>query len=171
MSYRNYAEYQNYIEDLNRRKHDVDKHHVLPIGCYGPNIPENIAQVLMADHRKIHQTLDIASRYFTTLTRKQRMLENGHIVLTVDDIEWRAEIQRNYFDWVHKLPSFMQEMHEVTMENLAMAENNKLYRLTNDKMELEFGDTLKTHWLYVDIQKEISKAIYTRLKSNLPIVT
>ena len=164
--YRTYWEYQSYIWELNRRKYDVDKHHILPISSFWPNVSENIAEVLMADHKKIHQTLDLAYRYFATLTRKQKMIENGHIVLTVDDIEGRAEIQRAYLDWVHKLPNFLQEMHELKLGDLAMLENEKLYRLTNDKIAIELWDTLHNHWLYVDIQKELSKAIYKKLKSK-----
>lgn len=164
--HKTFTEYQTYVWQLNRRKHDVDKHHILPISSYWPNIPENIADVLMADHKKIHQTLDVAYRYFSTIIRKQRSRENWHIVLTVDDIEGRADIQRAYLDWVHKLPNFLQQMHEIKLGELVIIENEKLSRLVHDKLSIELGSTLTNHSIYVEIQKELSKAIYKRLKSR-----
>ena len=162
--FKNFPDYENYVKSLDRRKHDVDAHHCLPISCYGQNVKENIASMLMVDHKKVHQQLDIAYRYFNNMIRKQRMLENWHIVLTTSDIEGRADIQRAYLSGVHKLVNYVQDMHEVKLWELTGLENEKLFRLTNDRYKIQLWDTLQNHQTYVDIQKEISKAIYSKIK-------
>lgn len=74
--YKTFTEYESYVSELSRKKHDVDKHHVLAISSFGPNIKENIVDLLTTDHKKVHQVLDVAYRYFATLIRRQRMKEN-----------------------------------------------------------------------------------------------
>lgn len=162
-----YLKYITRLEWLDRRKNDIDKHHIIPIGCYGPDIAENITLVTAADHKKIHETLDIARRYYSGLLRKQRLRENWHIILTESDIEWRANIQRVYLEWVDKLPSPFDEMHEIKIWELCESEANKLHRLTWDTYDYELWDVLHNHSIYVDIQKEISKDIYFRLKNDI----
>lgn len=165
--YRNFAEYQEYIRWVNRRKIEIDKHHILPVSCYGPNIAENMADTLRNDHKAVHEKLDSAWRYYNNAVRRQRMKENWHIVLTVDDIEGRAEIQRTYLDWVDWLPNYLQDMHEIKLWELVAIENDKLFRIIWDRMKVDLWDTMTNHWYYIDIQKEISKAIYSRLRTTV----
>ena len=164
--FKNFLDYKEHVSRLNRNKNDIDRHHILPVSSFWPNTPENIAEMMISDHRKVHQTLDTAYRYQATMVRKQRMRENGHIVLTQDDIDWRAEIQRTYLDWVSKLPNFLQDMHEVKLGELVLLEQGKLARLTNDILEVELWDTMENHQTYIEIQKEISKTIYDILKQS-----
>lgn len=158
-------EYRDYILWVNRNKVGIDKHHVLPIAIYWPDISENIEPMLQEDHKKLHQELDIARRYLSTLTRNQRKRENGHIVLTTSDIEWRADLQRKYLEDVDKLPNFLQELHDVKLWDLATFEAKKFERLTGDQYPLEIGEVFQNHQQYIDIQKEASKFIYKKLKS------
>jgi len=161
------SDYEKYIWTINPRKISVDKHHILPIQAYWPDTKENIQVVLQNHHKLIHENLDIAFRYFAQVIRKQRQRENWHIVLTESDIEGRADIQRSYLEWVDKLPMWwMIDMHEIKLWQLAELENEKLFRLTWDKMDIELWDTLTNHGHYVDIQKELSKEIYKRLKNK-----
>lgn len=165
--FKNYLDYAAHVSWLNKRKNDISNHHVIPVQAWWPNTPENIAEVLESDHKRIHQELDVAWRYFSERTRKQRLKENWHILLTAGDIEWRADIQRVYLEWVDKLPNFLQDLHEVKIWELATSENEKLFRLTWDRMEIILWGIMHNHQMYVDIQKETSRAIYLILKNNM----
>lgn len=157
-------EYRSFLLWANRNKVAIDKHHVLPICVYWPDIAENLEDMHQEDHVKLHKQLDISGRYLWTLTRNQRKRENGHIVLTTDDIEGRAYMQQIYLEDVNKLPNFLQEMHELKLWELATYEANKFKRLTGSDYPLELWETLENHWQYIDIQKEASKYIYKKLK-------
>lgn len=158
-------ECRDYLLWVNRNKVAVDKHHVLPICTYGPDIAENLEQLRQEDHIRVHKALDISGRYMSTLTREQRKRENGHIVLTESDIQWRADIQWMYLEGVDKLPNFLQEMHDVKLWELAEYEAGKFKRLTGEEYPLQLWDVLSNHGQYVDIQKEMSKYIYKKLRS------
>lgn len=162
---KNLEEYRSFVNWVNRVKTAVDRHHVLPIVVYWPDIAENLENLIQSDHVALHKQLDISGRYLSNLTREQRKRENGHIVLTESDIEGRADMQRAYLEWIDKLPNFLQDMHEVKLWELVQFEAEKFERLTGDQYPLEIGEVLQNHQQYIDIQKEASKFIYKKLKS------
>jgi len=139
-------------------------HHVLPLSIHWPDVEENVALILKDDHRRLHNELDIPMRIFTKMTRNQRKRENWHLILTESDIEWRADIQRAYLEWVDRLPNFLQDMHEVKLWDLAQYEADKFNRLTGEDYKVELWDAMENHWTYIDIMKESSKYIYKKLR-------
>ncbi len=161
---KNLEEYRNFVSWVNRVKTAVDRHHVLPIVVYWPDIAENLENLIQQDHVSLHKQLDISGRYLSTLTREQRKRENGHIVLTESDIDGRADMQRMYLEWIDKLPNFLQDMHEVKLWELAQYEAKKFKRLTGDDYPVELWEAMGNHWQYIDIMKESSKYIYKKLK-------
>lgn len=161
---KNLEEYRNFVSWVNKVKTAVDKHHVLPIVVYWPDIAENLENLLQTDHVSLHKQLDISGRYLSTLTREQRKRENGHIVLTESDIEGRADMQRAYLEWIDKLPNFLQDMHEVKLWELVQFEAEKFKRLTGEAYPVELWEAMENHWTYIDIMKEASKYIYKKLR-------
>jgi len=99
-----------------------------------------------------------------TLTRNQKKRENGHIVLTTDDIEGRAYMQNLYLEDVNKLPNFLQEMHDTKLWELAQFEAEKFKRLTGGEYPVELWEAMQNHWTYIDIMKESSKYIYKKIR-------
>lgn len=161
---KNLEEYRNFVCWVNKVKTAVDRHHVLPIVVYWPDIAENLENLIQQDHVALHKQLDISGRYLSTLTREQRKRENGHIVLTESDIEGRADMQRAYLEGIDKLPNFLQDMHEVKLWDLAQFEADKFKRLTGEEYPVQLWDAMENHWQYIDIMKEASKYIYKKLK-------
>jgi hypothetical protein len=157
-------EYKDFVLWVNRVKTAVDRHHVLPIVVYWPDIAENLENLIQSDHVALHKQLDISGRYLTTLTREQRKRENGHIVLTESDIEWRADMQRMYLEGIEKLPHFLQELHDTKLWELAQYEAGKFKRLTGTEYPVELWEAMQNHWTYIDIMKEASKYIYKKLR-------
>ena len=139
---------------------------MIPISTYWGDYKENIAKILKSDHSPvIHRNNDIASRLFSVLKRKQRIRENGKILLTESDIEWRADIQRMYLEGVQNLPQWrMIDMHNIKLWEVAMREANKFNKLTGENYIPELWDYKHNHQLYIDIQKEISKEIQRLIK-------
>lgn len=158
------GECRDYLAWVNRNKVAIDRHHVLPIQLYWPDIIENLEPLRQEDHVRLHKSLDISGRFMGTLTREQRKRENGHIVLTESDIQGRADMQWMYLEGVDKLPNFLQELHEVKLWELAEYEAGKFLRLTGEQYPLELGEALDNHWQYIDIQKEMSRFIYKKLR-------
>lgn len=156
-----FEEYRKSVLSSGKR---VEQHHVIPVSLFWPDIAENLEWLIQTDHQKLHSMMDMPMNLFSKLTRAQRKRENGHIVLTESDIEWRADIQRVYLENVDKLPWFMQDLHDIKLGELATSESMKFERLTQETYPLELWDALGNHQLYIDIQKEISKWIYQKLK-------
>jgi len=161
---KNLEEYRSFVNWVNRVKTAVDRHHVLPIVVYWPDIAENLENLIQRDHINLHKKLDISGRYLGTLTREQRKRENGHIVLTESDIDGRADMQRMYLEWIDKLPNFLQDMHEVKLWELAQFEAEKFKRLTGEEYPVELWEAMQNHWTYIDIMKESSKYIYKKIR-------
>ncbi len=162
--WKSYNDYASFLWWVNKNKTAIDKHHIIPLQTYWPDLKENIADVLQTDHKIIHNTLDISWRYFSTLIRKQRKKENWNIVLTENDIDGRREIQNLYFEDAHKLPIHLKEMHDVKTWELLEKEAFKFKRLTWEEYPIEIWETLDNILIYNDIQKEISKEIYKKLR-------
>lgn len=156
--------YKDFLSWVDKSHNQIDRHHIIPVSAYWPDIAENLDDLLQSDHIKLHQELDVPSRHFSRMKRKQRIRENGHIVLTPDDIEWRADIQREYLSNVNNLPWYLQEMHDIKLGELAWFEAKKFKRLTWTDYPIELWEALENHWQYIDIQKEASRHICKKLK-------
>jgi len=160
----NIKEYRDYVNWVSRVKTAVDKHHILPIVVYWPDIAENLENLVQQDHINLHKKLDITGRYLGNLTREQRKRENWHVVLTASDIEGRADMQRMYLEWLDKLPNFLQDMHDVKLWDLAQYEADKFKRLTGEEYPIILWEAMQNHWTYIEIMKEASRYIYKKLK-------
>lgn len=126
----------------------------------------NLAKLLDYDHVHLHKNCDIPYRYRWPAIRRQRQRENWHIVITTDDINGRADLQRRYFEWLKYLPNHIQDMHEVKMSETLEVWNEKLKRLIWQTMDIDKNNFSEKFEIWVNIQKEISIEIYKIIKWN-----
>lgn len=166
MQYKTYAEYESALQRLNPNTVKLENHHVIPLQAFWEDQRYNIAKCLQRDHVDVHQKNDIPYRYRGPAIRKQRQRENGHIVLTTDDINGRADIQRRYLEWVKNLPVHLIDMHEVKLSETLEAWNGKLQRLIWETLEIDETNYLEKFESWIRIQKEISIEIYKIIKGK-----
>ncbi len=163
-----YETYRSFLVDKNVK---TQLHHCLAIGMYWPDCNENKALVTPTDHiDHIHRQLDIFWKKYSTMKRKQSELENWHVVLTERDIEGRAEMQRLYNEWIKRLDFVFKDMYTIKYKELAERQNDKLERLTGDKITLDHTDYNTSFESYIESQKELAREIYQSLNDRKKII-
>jgi hypothetical protein len=96
------------------------------------------------------------------MLRSQRKRENWHIVLTESDIDWRWDMQWLFLEWSSKLPDSLQDLNREKLIELAISESSKLTLIWGGELEITEDLSLKdAHELYIEIQKEISRRLYS----------
>lgn len=59
------------------------------------------------------------------------MNQNDKMVLQPDTIEKTGELQKEFFENIHRLPVRMIEEHNLVMANLSQIERDRYYKMTN----------------------------------------
>ena len=158
----NYLDYQNRLNTQKQITKEV--HHVLSLQIFWPDIQENKVQLYQWDHVEIHKMQDIPYRYRSQMIRKQRMRENGHMVITENDLKGRHEIQWLYLEWSSKLPKAIQDINNYKLWQLLKYENKVNAQIDIPKIESQNKDLLSIHQDYIQAQIERSNYIYKLLK-------
>lgn len=165
------GEYQKYRSFLVDKNINSQLHHCLAVGVYWPDCDANKALVSSHDHiEHIHRNLDIFWKRYSHMKRAQNIKESWHVVLTESDIEGRSDIQRDFNDWIKRLDFVFRDMYTRKYKELAERQNEKLERLTWDKIILDHFDYTTSFEWYVDAQKELSKVIYECLNDKKKII-
>lgn len=157
-------DYQSYLSTQNTKR--VEKHHILPVSAYWPDVTENLATILQGDHLSLHRAMDVPPRLFNDAIRQQRKQMNWHIVLTEKDILGIASIQENYLWWLTNLPDRAIDMHDIKLWELATLEAGKLSEMVWATFQLDLWDALYNHQQYVEAQILQSRHILSLLQNK-----
>lgn len=150
------------------------RHHIIPISTWWEDIKENIVHILDYDHKIIHDTLDIAMRFYSEKVRKIKEKTNHHLIVKPETIELWWDLQREYFSRIHQLPSWIQKVHLDSMNSNMLFRDEQYKRIAHDTM-LEwwypqgktFADKFhSTHENYLDVKKSITKEVWKILYLN-----
>ncbi len=165
--FKSFNDYTKYLW-FNQNKHKPkENHHVMPIALWGWDYEANIARVLKGDHKSIHETMDIPFKQFNWMVRKQRMRENGKVILEPSDWDGRWDMQWMYLEWYDNLKNWwMKDMHDIKVWQQAMNAVNEYNDFTWDNYIPELWNALDSHWLYITAKKELSKEMLSTLKKK-----
>ena len=129
----------------------TSRHHILPISISWPDIPQNIASISHQKHEELHRILDMNSRLHYTLVRKAREKTNHKMILNPDDLEYRHEAQRLYFERLPRLDWFLRKVHLEKMNQLVWYEVERLEKIwiiEEVVMEKDFNEALAKYHNY-----------------------
>ena len=157
-------DYQSYLSTQQGQR--IEKHHILPISAYWPDVLQNLAWVLQDDHISIHRSMDISSRIFNEAVRQQRKQMNWHVVLTEPDILGIASIQKHYLWGIENLPDRAIDMHDIKLWELATLEVNKLSEMVWAAYQIDLWDALYNHQQYIEAQILQSRHILSLLQNK-----
>lgn len=138
----------------------VQNHHIIPISICWPDITQNIATITQRKHDELHRILDMNSRLHYNLVRKAREKTNHKMIIWPDDLEYRHDAQRLYFERLPRLDWFMRKVHLEKMNQLIWFENDRLLKVwvkQNMKQYDSFDEALD--W-YHSLWKLLAKEIY-----------
>lgn len=137
----------------------LQRHHLVPISISWPDIPQNIASITEWKHTELHKILDMNSRLHYALVRKAREKTNHKIILNHEDLEYRHDAQRLYFERLPRLDWFLRKVHLEKMNQLIWYEGERLEKIwiiENVTMEKDFFSALNRYHI---LQKELAKEI------------
>lgn len=151
----------------------IERHHTIPISLGWPDTNVNMMDLEQYYHREVlHHTLDIPARRYSKLTRNIKMKQNDKMVLQPETIEKYGELQKEFFENIHRLPVWMIEEHNLVMANLSQAERDRYYKMTNTyfdnprKWRNNIDTFDKQHENYIECRIEIAKDILSVLKKH-----
>jgi hypothetical protein len=101
-----------------------------------------------------------------------RIDTNHHFITRPDHIERRADIQKEFFSGLHKLPRRLQQKHVQKMQEMQQYDYSMYQKFTGDKMDSPTprGDDKQKFFEYhrasKEAQKEIAKEIIKTIQTK-----
>lgn len=139
-------------------------HHIVPISISGPDVSENIATISERKHQELHRILDMNSRLHYNLIRKAREKTNHKMILSPEDMEYRHDAQRLYFERMPRLDWFTRKLHLEKMNQLIWFEADRLLKVwikQEYKTQTDFESALN---MYHEFWTMLSTEIYNIFK-------
>jgi len=149
-----------------------ESHHIEPVSLWGIDVKENILTLKQQQHRELHQTLDIDRKKFSQYARKKRIKYNHKLLVTPDEIEHDADIQRKFFANLSKLPSRLIQKHVLKMMELLGYHTKQYKNITWDDLDKPIRKVNKVdqfnelHNKKIESQKELARLFVATVKDK-----
>lgn len=149
-----------------------ERHHIEPVSLWGRHISQNLIELDQDIHSMLHHILDVNGNFYRNFVRNMRLETNHSIITKPEHIEKRADIQREFFWNLHKLPTWLQAEHIKKMQEQQEMDYWVYKKMTNtdlDKPELRWNykdKFLEYHRCSKEAQKEVSKVILDTVRKK-----
>jgi hypothetical protein len=150
----------------------LEKHHMEPVSLGGRHITQNMIELEHDIHTMLHCILDVNGSYFRQFVRQMRIETNHHLITRPDHIERWADLQREFFSNLHKLPTRLQAEHIKKMTEQVQYDYMTYKKMTGtdlDKPHLRgnYKDKfLELHRCSKEAQKETSKVLLDTIRKH-----
>ena len=152
---------------------EMHDHHTITLQQWWPDTVANIIRMSAYDHIDVlHSTLDLPRRKSGNYIRQFRKMTNHKLLMPPEGIALMWDMQKEFFENIHRLPVWMIEEHNLVMANLSKAERDRYYKMTNTYFDNPRNgrnniDTFdKQHENYIECRIEIAKDILSVLKKH-----
>lgn len=143
----------------------LEKHHIEPVSLWGRHITQNMMELDHDIHTMLHCILDINGSHFKQFVRQMRIETNHHLVVRPEHIERRADLQRQFFWNLHKLPQRLQAEHIRKMSEVVQFDYWIYKKMTGTDLDRPVlrgnhkDKFLELHRCSKEAQKETSKVL------------